>query len=188
MTCRLVWLFFCLLAFAGIAESFALSPRLAVPPQAGDQPVELRKLRVNTEISGGVAQTTLEMEFYNPNRRVLEGELQFPLLPRQEVTGFALDINGKLRDAVPVEKARGQEVFEEIVLRQAKSGTYRISVNYAWDRRQTAAALPPVAQVRVFRNFGTPKQVERIHTVRFQRAGQQTAVGELVIPPDNAAP
>lgn len=117
MSQRLVWLFLCLLAFAGITESFALSPRLVVPPQAGDQPIELRKLRVSAEISGGVAQTTVEMEFYNPNRRVLEGELQFPLLPGQEVTGFALDINGKLRDAVPVEKARGQEVFEEIVRR-----------------------------------------------------------------------
>jgi hypothetical protein len=114
---RLVWLFLCLLTFAGITESFALSPRLVVPPQAGDQPVELRRLRVSAEISGGVAQTTVEMEFYNPNRRVLEGELQFPLLPGQEVTGFALDINGKLRDAVPVEKARGQEAFEEIVRR-----------------------------------------------------------------------
>jgi hypothetical protein len=73
-------------------------------------------------------------------------------------------------------------------LKSAKPGTYKISVQYAWDRRQAAGALPPVAQVRVFRNFGTPKQSERIHMVRFQRAGQQTAVGELVIPPDNAAP
>jgi hypothetical protein len=113
----------CLLAFVAlgfIADACALSPvppRLVVPMQGGDQPIELRKLRVDTEISGGIAQTTVEMEFYNPNRRVLEGELQFPLLPGQEVIGFALDINGKLRDAVPVEKARGQEVFEEIVRR-----------------------------------------------------------------------
>jgi hypothetical protein len=61
-------------------------------------------------------------------------------------------------------------------------------VHYLWDRRQSSGALPPVAQVRVIRDFGTPKQVERIHTVRFQRTGQQTAVGEVVIPPDNAAP
>jgi uncharacterized protein YfaP (DUF2135 family) len=77
---------------------------------------------------------------------------------------------------------------EEFVLKSAKPGTYRISVHYLWDRRQSAGALPPVAQVRVIRDFGTPKQVERIHSVRFQRTGQQTAVGELVIPPDNAAP
>jgi tetratricopeptide (TPR) repeat protein len=44
----------------------------------------------------------------------LEGELQFPLLDGQTVTGFALDINGELRAAVPVEKEKGQEVFEDV--------------------------------------------------------------------------
>ena len=55
--------------------------------------------------------------FRNPNARVLEGELQFPLLDGQQVIGFAMDIDGKLRDAVPVDKARGQMMFEEITRR-----------------------------------------------------------------------
>jgi Ca-activated chloride channel homolog len=121
---RLLYLLACF-CVAFVTEAHALSPiapRLVVPPQAGDQPIQLRKLRVDAEISGGMAQTTVEMEFYNPNRRVLEGELQFPLLPGQEVIGFALDVNGRLRDAVPVEKARGQEVFEEIVRRGVDPG------------------------------------------------------------------
>ena len=70
---------------------------------------------------------------------------------------------------------------EEFALRQAKPGAYRISVQHSGDRRQAAGALPPVAQVRVIRNFGTPQQSERIHTVRLQR-GQHAAVGELIIP------
>jgi Ca-activated chloride channel homolog len=122
---RLACLLACLFALIGITEAHAsrpMPPHLMVPLQSGDLPIELRKVRVTAEISGGVAQTTVEMEFYNPNRRVLEGELQFPLLPGQEVIGFALDINGKLRDAVPVEKARGQEVFEEIVRRGVDPG------------------------------------------------------------------
>jgi hypothetical protein len=41
--------------------------------------------------------------------------LQFPLLEGQQVTGFALDMDGHLRPAVPVEKAKGQEVFEEVI-------------------------------------------------------------------------
>src|SRR6185503_2953851 len=32
--------------------------------------------------------------------------------------GMAMDVNGKLRDAVPVDKARGQEVFEEVTRAQ----------------------------------------------------------------------
>src|SRR5688572_13776163 len=121
---RLLYLLACFcVAFVTEAQASRIAPpQLMVPLQSGEQPVQLRKLRVDAEISGGMAQTTVEMEFYNPNRRVLEGELQFPLLPGQEVIGFALDINGKLRDAVPIEKARGQEVFEEIVRRGVDPG------------------------------------------------------------------
>ena len=125
MSHRIARFLACLLAVVCLQDAGASSPRppvFLVPLQSGDQPIELRKVRVDTEISGGIAQTTVEMEFYNPNRRVLEGELQFPLLAGQEVVGFALDINGRLRDAVPVEKARGQEVFEEIVRRGVDPG------------------------------------------------------------------
>ena len=55
------------------------------------------------------------MTFFNPNRRALEGEVQFPLLPGQSMAGFARDINGVLRDAVPVDKARGQAVLEDVI-------------------------------------------------------------------------
>lgn len=78
------------------------------------QPVRLTALHVQGQVVGDVARTTLELHFFNPNDRVLEGQLQFPLLPGQEVSGFALDIDGVWRDAVPVEKDRGRQVFEDI--------------------------------------------------------------------------
>lgn len=89
-------------------------PRLTVA-QGAETPVVLQAIRIESEISGSRALTSVEMTFFNPNRRVLEGELQFPLLDGQQVSGFALDIDGKLRDAVPVEKAKGQQVFEEVI-------------------------------------------------------------------------
>ena len=64
---------------------------------------------------GSRAITTVEMTFFNPNRRMLEGELQFPLLDGQQIVGFSLDIDGKLRGAVPVDKASGQQVFEDVI-------------------------------------------------------------------------
>jgi tetratricopeptide (TPR) repeat protein len=60
----------------------------------------------------------IEFKLFNPNARVLEGELQFPLNPNQVVTGFALDIDGELRAAVPVEKAKGRQVFEDVTRTQ----------------------------------------------------------------------
>jgi Ca-activated chloride channel family protein len=112
------------LAVAGCALNFSrgvLAQDLRpVPPQltvarGAESPVVLQAVRIEAELSGSRALTTVEMTFFNPNPRVLEGELQFPLLDGQQVTGFALDIDGKLREAVPVEKAKGQQVFEDVI-------------------------------------------------------------------------
>ncbi|MGH8616688.1 MAG: VIT domain-containing protein [Burkholderiales bacterium] len=97
------------------------APRMFVAAPA-ESPIVLQRLKITTEITGSVALTTVEMDFHNPNRRHLEGELQFPLLDGQQIVGFALDVNGKLRDAVPVGKARGQEVFEDITRRGVDPG------------------------------------------------------------------
>ena len=81
-------------------------------------PIELRKLEINGEVFGNISNTVIDMTFYNPNSRILEGELQFPLMNNQAVTAFSLEMeDGKMRDAVPVEKAKGREIFEEIVRR-----------------------------------------------------------------------
>ena len=85
-------------------------------------PIQLQRLAISTEISGGMAETTVRMVFFNPNSRQLEGNLQFPLLDGQQITAFALDIDGALRPAVPVEKARGRAVFEEIARARVDPG------------------------------------------------------------------
>jgi tetratricopeptide (TPR) repeat protein len=82
----------------------------------------VKEVAIKAEIAGSLAQTRVEIVLANPNARIYEGELQFPLLDGQTVSGFALDIDGKLRDAVPVEKARAQEVFEDIRRQGADPG------------------------------------------------------------------
>lgn len=77
-------------------------------------PVRLEQVSLKTQISGSQARSIIELSFYNPNERALEGQLEFPLAHGQSVSGFALDIDGKLRQAVVVEKDRGQQVFEDI--------------------------------------------------------------------------
>lgn len=109
----------CLILLGAFLSAPALATRIAVPPvlvqvAPGAEPIELRRLAIHAAITGGMAETTVRMEFFNPNRRVLEGTLQFPLLDGQQVTAFALDIEGRMRPAVPVEKAKGREVFEAI--------------------------------------------------------------------------
>jgi len=110
----------CLLLAAGAAQAQRITPPLLppMPPlivvQGAEQPVRLQSLKVDAALGGGMAQTTLRMVFFNPNHRPLEGRLQFPLLPGQQISGFSLDLEGKMRAAVPVEKARGRQILEAI--------------------------------------------------------------------------
>ena len=78
-------------------------------------PIRLDAVKIDAQVHGNEAITRLELVFFNPNPRVLEGELQFPLLAGQQVVGMAMDVRGALREAVPVEEAKGQEVFEDVI-------------------------------------------------------------------------
>jgi hypothetical protein len=95
-------------------------PQIGVPPprlvaREARIPVQLESVDIRVDVAGHAVRQRIELVFRNPNTTVLEGELQFPLADGQTVTGFALDINGELRRAVPVEKALGQQVFEDVI-------------------------------------------------------------------------
>ncbi len=112
-----VFMFTILLSLTGSAAAriaMPLPPLLRITDTAA-QPVRLTAMKVDSQIVGHLAKTTIELSFRNPNNRILEGELQFPLLDGQQVTAFALDFDGKWRSAVPVEKAKGQQVFEDVI-------------------------------------------------------------------------
>ena len=110
-----------LLPFIALAQKTAL-PEVKVVNQRNANPMELRELSVDILVVGQTAVTTMEMTFYNPNTRVMEGEFQFPLADGQQVSRFALDINGKMREGVVVDKALGRKAFEDIVRRGVDPG------------------------------------------------------------------
>ncbi|WP_163209143.1 VIT domain-containing protein [Bacteroides sp. 519] len=84
--------------------------------------VYLQSLDIQVEVTGNVALTKFTMTFKNRTSKVLEGELLFPLPNGVTASHYALDINGKMREAVPVEKAKATQVFEEIVHRRVDPG------------------------------------------------------------------
>ncbi|WP_411812763.1 VIT domain-containing protein [Chryseobacterium scophthalmum] len=96
-------------------------PTLEVENQK-KHPVILQEAKIDTKILGNLATTTATYTFYNPSNRILEGKLTFPLPEGVSVSGYALDINGKLRNAVPVPKERAKEVFESIERRNVDPG------------------------------------------------------------------
>ena len=83
-----------------------------------DKPIGLSSLKIDVVVTGNIATTTYDMQFYNPTNAVLEGTLDFPLGDGFSVSRFALDINGKLREAVVVDKELGRVAFEAVVRRR----------------------------------------------------------------------
>lgn len=102
-------------------EPALIAPPLIVAPGA-KVPVALRSASVQVETDGGLARTTVLLTLFNPNDRLLEGNLSFPLQPGQQVSGFALDVAGALREAVPVPKPKAQQVFESVERRNVDPG------------------------------------------------------------------
>ena len=105
-----------------ITAQKSVVPEVKVVNERNANPMVLQDLSIDILVIGQTAVTTMEMTFYNPNTRVMEGEFQFPLADGQQVSRFALDINGKMREGVVVDKALGRKTFEDIVRRGIDPG------------------------------------------------------------------
>ena len=88
--------------------------------RSGQQCLAIEALDIQVQVVGTLATTTWDLTFRNPQNRVLEGELVFPLGEGQTVSRFALPVNGVLREGVVVPKSKGQEAFETVVRRPTR--------------------------------------------------------------------
>lgn len=116
---RIILLLAFLLLTVAIVQ--AQVPALTVK-KPGEQPIVLAGLDSRVRIFGHLAETSMTMKFYNPNSRVLEGELEFPLPEGAVVSGYALDVDGELVEGVAVEKQKAREVLETEIRRGVDPG------------------------------------------------------------------
>lgn len=94
-------------------QEVAFRPVLLVREE-GRPPVPLvvETARYEVTVSGFAARTRATLTFRNDASRVLEGELVFPLPEGALVSGFALDVEGRMVDGVVVEAQRARVAFE----------------------------------------------------------------------------
>ncbi len=104
----------------GLCADVAIRPMpQPVPPpvvhaavRSEEKPVSIHSYAVDAQVNGLFATVSTTIVFANPNGRVLEGELDFPLPEGASVCGYALDVNGHLRDGVVVKKDEARIAFE----------------------------------------------------------------------------
>jgi tetratricopeptide (TPR) repeat protein len=85
-------------------------------------PMQTRELSVDATVRGLYATVETTLVFHNPNGRILEGELVFPLPDGAAVCGYALDIDGRLVDGVVVPKEKARVAFETETRRNVDPG------------------------------------------------------------------
>lgn len=77
--------------------------------------MQLKSCSIDIKADIFTATTFIEMEFYNPNKKEIEGLHQFMLNPEQVITAFQLDLNGKYRDGSIEEKWKATNTYNAIV-------------------------------------------------------------------------
>lgn len=111
-----------------LAQSFPPDILIPIPPprlaltDTNATPMEVREMSVAASLRGLYATVETTLVFHNPNRRLLEGELVFPLPDGAAVCGYALDINGVLTDGVVVKKEKARVAFETETRRRVDPG------------------------------------------------------------------
>ncbi len=95
------------------------------PPQV-DQgftvPLSVRYHRVKVDIKDVAASTHVDQAFFNHENRTIEGLYIFPLPVGASISGFAMDIEGKMTkgELLDADKARG--IYEDIVRKMRDPG------------------------------------------------------------------
>lgn len=110
-----------LLGVANIQAQVAL-PDLTINDRGGKQSLGLQELSIKVRLEGVVAETILELEFFNHTDRRQEGEFVLQLPEGATVSTYALDINGHMRPGVAVEKGKARNAYESIKRRMVDPG------------------------------------------------------------------
>ena len=120
-----------------VSQAPAQAPRMTVREGNGPgKPLHLEQADVAVRFLGDIAETVLDLRFRNDGERAVEGEFVLPLPEGATVSGYALEVNGKLRDGVAVEKKRARAAYDSVKRRMIDPGivereagnTYRTQV------------------------------------------------------------
>lgn len=119
-----------LLAAASSTFAQLLPPDILIPlppprielTDTNASPMQVKELSIAASVRGLYATVDTTIVFQNPNARLLEGDLVFPLPDGAAVCGYALDINGVLVDGVVVKKEKARVAFEAETRRRVDPG------------------------------------------------------------------
>jgi hypothetical protein len=139
---RRSWLALLLLvgSMTALAQSPPANPTLIARVRGIDDefhrvPLRLADLRVDVNIVGSIARTTVRARFSNPKDDTLEGDFSLGLPDGATVTGYALDIEGRMIDGVLAEPSHARAVYESSVRETVDPGIANVSRDKVFNTR-----------------------------------------------------
>jgi hypothetical protein len=84
--------------------------------------LQVEQADVTVRFLGDIAETVLDLRFRNDGDRAVEGEFVLPLPEGATVSAYALEVNGKMRAGVAVEKQRARIAYESVKRRMIDPG------------------------------------------------------------------
>jgi hypothetical protein len=89
---------------------------------AAGKPLRIEQAEIEVRFLADLAETSIELEFRNDTPRALEAEFTLPLPEGATVSAYALDVNGRMRAGVAVEKERARTAYETVKRRMIDPG------------------------------------------------------------------
>ena len=101
-----------------------------------DQQMVIKQMNIRVNADCFTATTFIEMEFYNPKDKEIEGLYRFKLDKEQAITAFQLDLHGRYRDGSIEEKWKARAAYNSIVgkridpaiIQYEYNGNYRLNI------------------------------------------------------------
>jgi len=96
-------------------------------PARHSKALRISDLNLKLDIVGAIADTTIIVRFNNPSGDDLEGKFAFELPEGAVITGYSLDIAGKLVDGVLVDPLKARREYQQRVRQRVDPGVASVS-------------------------------------------------------------
>lgn len=130
-----------LLASAAALPAQAANPELkALVRGVDDEKSHSADLRIETmdvavRLHGGVAETVVTARFHNPGQDILEGRFTLQMPDGSIVTGYALDVGGKMIEGVLLDQLEARRAYQAQVRQNIDPGLGEVSRSFQFSTR-----------------------------------------------------
>src|SRR5688572_4389457 len=144
-----------LLATAAAVPAAAANPELkALVRGVDDEESRSADLRIETmdvavRLHGGIAETVVTASFRNDGQDILEGRFTLQMPDSSIVTGYALDVGGRMIEGVLLDQLEARRAYEAQVRQNIDPGLGEVSRSFQFSTRIYPIAPGSIRTVRV---------------------------------------